>query len=212
MLNDCVFCRELQGGRDTNFARLYPELRSRVIAETESFVAFPCIGQLVDGHFLVVPRVHDCTLAQARGRIVSAGIELTALLNSAHEALGRRLSDSLLFEHGALSASDGGCGIYHAHLHVLPNAGHINGRSFIESTSSFESASLELLYEGIPHKQSYALMGSAEHGFTSWNLTAPLPSQTLRKMVAAALEIGEWDWRQAGREVSLLKSLEGVNP
>ena len=209
MPNDCVFCRELQGGRDTNFARLYPELRSRVIAETESFVAFPCIGQLVEGHFLVVPRDHDCTLAKARGRIVSAGIELRALLNSAHEALGRRLSDSLLFEHGALSTSDGGCGIYHAHLHVLPNAGHINGRSFIESTGSFESESLELLYEGISHEQSYALIGSAEHGFTSWNLPQPLPSQTLRKKVATALEISEWDWRKAGREGSLLKSLEG---
>jgi diadenosine tetraphosphate (Ap4A) HIT family hydrolase len=211
MLNDCVFCRELQGGRDTNFARLYPELRSRVIAETESFVAFPCIGQLVEGHFLIVPRDHHCTLAQARGRIGSAGVELTALLNSAHGALGRRLSDSLLFEHGALNASDGGCGIYHAHLHVLPNAGHVNGSSFIESTSSFASASFELLYEGIHHKQSYALIGGAKHGFTRWNLTEPLPSQTLRKKVAAALEIGEWDWRQAGREGSLLKSLEGVN-
>ncbi len=211
MINDCVFCRELQGSRDTNFSRLYPEHRSRVIAETESFVAFPCIGQLVEGHFLVVPRDHDCTLAQTNGRIVSAGIELTTLLNSAHEMLGRQLSDSLLFEHGALSASDGGCGIYHAHLHVLPNAGHINGRSFIEHTSSFEGNSLELLYERIPDTQSYALIGSAEHGFTSWNLTEPLPSQTLRKKVAAALGISDWDWRQAGREGSLLKSLEGVN-
>ncbi|MCX4216286.1 HIT domain-containing protein [Pseudomonas sp. MCal1] len=212
MLDDCVFCRELQGSRDTNFARLYPELRSRVIAETESFVAFPCIGQLVEGHFLVVPRNHDCTLAQTRSRIGSTGNELTALLNAAHEALGRKLSASLLFEHGALSPSDGGCGIYHAHLHVLPNAGHINCRDFIGSNNTFESKSLELLYEGIPHKQSYALIGSDEHGFTSWNLTAPLPSQTLRKKVAAALDIGEWDWRQAGREKSLLKSLEGVNP
>lgn len=212
MPNDCVFCRELQGGRDTNFARLYPERRSRVIAETESFVAFPCIGQLADGHFLVVPRAHDCTLAQTCSRIVSAGIELTALLLSAHETLGQRLSESLLFEHGAMSASDGGCGIYHAHLHVLPNAGHINGRSFIESTGNFESTTLDLLYEGIPHKQSYALIGSAEHGFTSWGLTEPLPSQTLRKKVAAALKIDQWDWRQAGREESLLKSLEGVNP
>lgn len=212
MLEDCVFCRELQGCRDTNFARLYPELCSRVIAETELFVAFPCIGQLVEGHFLVVPRDHDCTFAQTRSRIRSTGIELTALLNSAHKALGWRLRDSLFFEHGAQSAGDGGCGIYHAHLHVLPNAGHINGCCFIEGTSSFESASLEQLYEGIYHKQSYALIGSAEHGFKSWNLTEPLPSQTLRKKVAAALEVGEWDWRKAGREGSLLKSLEGVNP
>lgn len=211
MLNECVFCRELQGGRDTNFARLYPELPSRVIAETESFVAFPCIGQLVDGHFLVIPRDHDCTFAQAHSRILSAGSELTTLLKSAHKVLGRRISESLLFEHGALSVSDGGCGIYHAHLHILPNAGHINGCNFIEGSSSFESPSLEKIYEGIHHEQSYALIGSAEHGFKSWNLTEPLPSQTLRRMVAAALEIGEWDWRQAGREESLLRALEGVN-
>lgn len=212
MLNNCVFCREIQGDRDTNFARIYPELHSRVIAETESFIAFPCIGQLVEGHFLVVPREHDCTLAQTHDRIASAEGELAMLLNSAHKALGNQLSDSLLFEHGALSASDGGCGIYHAHLHVLPNAGHINGCSFFEGASSFENASLELLYEGINHKQSYALIGSSEHGFTSWNLKKPLASQTLRKKVAAMLRTSEWDWRQAGREISLLKSLEGVNP
>ena len=212
MPNDCVFCRELQGSRDTNFARLYPELHSRVIAETESFVAFPCIGQLVEGHFLIVPRTHECTLAQIHSRLASASNELSALLISAHKALGQSPVDSLFFEHGALSASDGGCGIYHAHLHVLPNAGHINGRGFIQSTTSFENESLAIIYQVIPQQQSYALIGSAEHGFASWSLTEPLPSQTLRKKVAAALELDAWDWRQAEREGSLLKSLEGVNP
>lgn len=212
MPTDCVFCRELQGSRETNFARLYPELRNRVIAETESFVAFPCIGQLVNGHFLIIPRDHDCTLAQTHCRLESADAELQALLLSAHKILGVRPRDSMLFEHGALAAHDGGCGIYHAHLHVLPNAGHIDGRSFIQSTSSFESGSLTRAYENIPQKQPYALVGSAMHGFKSWTLTEPLPSQTLRKKVAAALEISAWDWRKAGREVSLIKSLERVNP
>ena len=94
MINDCVFCRELNGSRDTNFATRYPEIQSRIIYETESLVAFPCIGQLVNGHFLVVPKNHDCTLAQTQKRLNNLNQELTHLLKEVHLVLGFELTHS----------------------------------------------------------------------------------------------------------------------
>lgn len=102
MINDCVFCRELNGSRDTNFATRYPEIQSRIIYETESLVAFPCIGQLVKGHFLIVPKNHDCTLAQTHKRLNNLNQELTHLLREVHLILGFELNNSFIFEHGAL--------------------------------------------------------------------------------------------------------------
>ena len=100
MVNDCVFCRELNGSRDTNFAERYPEIKSRVIFETESLAAFPCIGQLVCGHFLIVPKSHDCTLAQTQKRLSNFNQELSLILREVHLILGFELNDSLIFEHG----------------------------------------------------------------------------------------------------------------
>ena len=211
MINDCVFCRELNGSRDTNFATRYPEIQSRIIYETESLVAFPCIGQLVNGHFLVVPKNHDCTLAQTQKRLNNLNQELTHLLKEVHLILGFELTDSLIFEHGALGPNDGSCGIYHAHLHVLPSASQVNVSGLYNFQNKDLITNIESVLKNTSVDKPYIFAGNLKDGFYHLQLKEALPSQTLRKAIATQLDKNEWDWRKAEREENMLSILEKVD-
>ncbi|EXE93042.1 Diadenosine tetraphosphate (Ap4A) hydrolase [Acinetobacter pittii] len=210
MINDCVFCRELNGSRDTNFAERYPEIKSRVIFETESLAAFPCIGQLVCGHFLIVPKSHDCTLAQTQKRLSNFEQELFLILREVHLILGFELNDSLIFEHGALGPNDGSCGIYHAHLHVLPSTSKIAAFELYNFQNKDPMRNLESLLKNIPIDKPYIFAGNMKEGFYHTLLEEPLPSQTLRKAIANQLNTEQWDWRKSQREESMLSTLRKV--
>jgi diadenosine tetraphosphate (Ap4A) HIT family hydrolase len=206
----CVFCRELHGQRDTNFAARYPEVTSRIVAQTPSLVAFPCIGQLAPGHFLVVPKRHYCTFAEASRTNPKLIAEFTNILTDVHRLLDCKPNSSLVFEHGTSGPSDGGCGIYHAHVHIVPCSGHIDLNSVIEFSNIGIFDSITDTWPNIDDGQAYIAYGSQLHGFNATHLDQPLPSQYLRKVVANVLGYSNWDWRTHGREADLLKMLAGV--
>lgn len=205
--SDCVFCRELNGSRDTNFAKRYPEIASRIVGESASLVAFPCIGQLSPGHFLVVPKSHDATFRETATRTPDLRFEFQALVRHVHSLLDVNDQDSLYFEHGAGSATDGGCGIYHAHIHVIPNAGHLDLTKHFPTTDRTQSRLVHNAWSELPQDGPYIFYGSASQTFFSHKLDSALPSQTLRRIVASELNATTWDWREANREVSMLKIL-----
>jgi len=206
MKDNCVFCRELNGRRDTNFARLYPEFSSRVIAETVDLVVFPCIGQLALGHSLVVTKTHYTNFAEAFSEIPSLGIQLNSALAGVHELLGFEPRDTLYFEHGTITAEDGGCGIYHAHLHLVPNAGGVKVGSLSSGDPLNRKALIEA-YDATDSEKPYVLTGSDQYGFSTETLNAVIPSQTIRRKVASELGCRVWDWREAGPEEGMFELL-----
>ncbi len=205
---DCVFCRELAGSRDTNFSRRYPELSSRIVGKTASLVAFPCIGQLAAGHFLIVPKFHDTTFRETLRRTADLQLQIDSISKHVHSLLEADIHDSLYFEHGAGSAADGGCGIYHAHIHVVPNAGHINLAQHFPNEACSRSNSPNEALDSLRKEGPYILFGSPTQGFFCQSLEKALPSQTLRRLVANELQGTRWDWREAGREVGLFELVQ----
>ncbi|MXN75919.1 HIT domain-containing protein [Burkholderia sp. 4701] len=208
--DDCVFCRELAGKTNTNFARLYPDLAGggRFIASNERFVAFPCIGQLAPMHSLIIPRTHVSTMREACSQGDDWVTSFTDVLHKLNRHYGISDEVILYFEHGVREPSGGGCGIYHAHLHVLPQAGHIQPHQLgdVSHAVHFDSL-LDALSTG-ENLGDYVLTGSRKNYFAVEERADPLPSQTLRKRVADALGyVGNWDWRASGRESSLLDAL-----
>jgi diadenosine tetraphosphate (Ap4A) HIT family hydrolase len=203
----CVFCRELNGSRDTNFAKRYPEISSRIVGESASLVAFPCIGQLSPGHFMIVPKLHSRTFRETRLLTPDFQVQFTGLVKHVHALLDRDDRYSLFFEHGAESGADGGCGIYHAHIHVIPNAGHVELNSHIQLSGGSRHRLMDDLWTKLPENGSYTFYGSSTRGFFSHVLDRPLSSQYLRRSVANELNTSSWDWRQAGREVAMIETL-----
>jgi diadenosine tetraphosphate (Ap4A) HIT family hydrolase len=177
-----------------------------VIAETDDLVVFPCIGQLTLGHSLVVTKAHYSNFADAFSALPDLAIQLNSILTNAHELLAFKSEDTLYFEHGAITADDGGCGIYHAHLHLVPQAGDVR----ISSLSGNDPQNFKSLidaYFAINRDKPYALIGSEQWGFNKESLTVALPSQTIRRKVASELECSVWDWREAGQEKGMIELL-----
>ena len=202
-MSNCVICDEAQGRRSINFIDRYPEVVSRTVWSDGTVFTMPCIGQLSANHFLVMPVAHRSTWHECRheiGRLEEA-IGRTAAL------LGINAPELLVFEHGAREPRDGGCGIYHAHLHVVPVNTRLDSEGILGMTENRTASGLRTALEALTANASYALCGHWGAEFRWAALTAPLPSQYLRRRVAHALERDVWDWRAAGREPSLLSGL-----
>jgi diadenosine tetraphosphate (Ap4A) HIT family hydrolase len=194
----CDFCNELAGGIENSFARIYrPDLKSRVLLSTENFVVLPSLGQIVEDYLLLLPIKHFKALGDLPDPLLE---ELAETCNYVGKTLRDNHSSYILFEHGTRSEGVGGCGIYHAHLHVVPLKGI---KDPVEAlTSKFRYTELTHLSEirnrsaGLPAYLFYQDTDTRLYLFD----TGPLPSQYMRLLLANGVGSVAWDWRAAGRE------------
>lgn len=190
----CPFCAELEGGRLETGLAAATHVTERFVLEADHWVAFPSVSPLRTGHVLVVPRRHLCSCAQAsakeRAELDIVAAELSAKLRTSGH-------DALVFEHGVGRGRSGGCGIDHAHLHMLP----CDRDEHDEAVSALAAAlgpldrlgSLSRYLDATSGSDSYALIGSVERVFC--HVSHEIPSQTLRRAVAQAVGCPTWDWR-----------------
>lgn len=209
-MSDCVFCDEFHAGPNKNFASRYPEIRSRILWADESLFAIPCIGQLEVGHFLVIPVQHHCTLRDTNSAVGPIGANVAIAIEFACEALGLTNRELLVFEHGARDPQDGGCGIYHAHLHVVPVMRTFDLPTLFDLQLSDRAKTLDDALAKIAPGSSYALAGIWGEEFRYQPLATPLPSQFMRRKVANALGKDQWDWRQSWREPAMLEATASI--
>ena len=208
----CDFCDELSGGVDNAFYARYREsTRSRILFATENFRAFPTIGQLVEGYVLVVPVSHYSALDEMPSELLP---ELAAFCGSVRTAISQSYGPSVCFEHGARKPLNGGCGIYHAHLHIVPwNSPNSPRDLAAELKESFPCRKLETLADlavDSDGKSPYLFYEDTDHNRYRFSV-GNLPSQYMRRLVAESLGIPDWDWRAAGREERLLATLNRLS-
>lgn len=89
------------------------------LAANKEYFAIPSLGALVPGWVLICPREHRPNL-----RASFRDAELTSLRLRVSEMLTRKFTHPIrMFEHGAAEdCSATGCGVNHAHLHLVPLA------------------------------------------------------------------------------------------
>jgi diadenosine tetraphosphate (Ap4A) HIT family hydrolase len=204
--SSCCFCNELAGGR-TEFHDLYPALESRLLVEAPNFVVMPSLGQLAPGHTLLVPTQHVTSFGEldaARRR------EARALYFRWRRTLSQRFSSVVCFEHGSPpSAPSGGCGIVHAHLHVVP-LGRCDARLPASVGGGWrETDSRVWLDEAaeVSRRGSGYLMWHGPGEIAHIETAEEVPSQHLRRHVAEVLGEVRWDWRTAGHQRELVALL-----
>lgn len=192
-VDSCVFCREQNGSTDTNFARIYPNLDSRTLLESENLTIFPCIGQLTPKHSLIATKQHFNTFAQGFEVSTSMSEEVSSLISEFKRLHVDGAERLLIFEHGAVCGDNGGCGIYHAHIHLVPVADKIS----LEALYEFSNEPRYLLsdcYAGIDSGSSYVMAGYFDGELFLDAREEPLTSQYLRRKLASRLNVEEWDW------------------
>jgi len=207
-MTECEFCEEISSRSVSRFEQIYDGVTSsRIVARTERFVVLPTIGQLTAGSLLVLPTRHIETCAQLSPDERMEMMELIGDMMKQTERFG----DPICFEHGATKVSGASCGIYHAHMHIVPLPWKVQpSRLFPEHQEVSENleASLSMLGSA---KQYLLLSDGIE------NLSLELeasdrthPSQFFRKRIVDTFNLERnWDWRTyKGVEPDLLKTVD----
>ena len=207
-VGQCDFCDELSGSSQNSFAARYQgELRDRTVLSTNNFRVIPSLGQIVEGYLLVLPIAHYQALADMPIALLH---ELRELCGIVRQVVLGCYGPSVMFEHGTRTERAGGCGFYHAHLHVVP----IDGASGLTELLKHSHPCRKLGdFEDISRVRAntsylyYEDARSERYIFT----TDYLPSQYMRRLLADALGKTEWDWRKSGKEQALLATVARIS-
>jgi diadenosine tetraphosphate (Ap4A) HIT family hydrolase len=207
----CQFCSEIQGTYRTRFHDIYgPVLRTRIVADSQHFVAFPTIGQLFPGSILVVPKEHVETFAQLTSELQTEALHLIQELEPRLERYGHLF----LFEHGAQSSCGGGCGIYHAHIHLIPCPRPTKQYEIVDFRVQHASTLLEA-WSRVEDSVEYLAL---RDGFGAVGYCAPgesgmgFGSQYCRRRIVEHFDLERpWDWRAYDSvEPFLLETVEAL--
>lgn len=203
----CDFCDEFAGGLSNSFyARYQGHPDTRFVLSTENFHVFPSIGQLVDGYLLVAPKKHYTTYDEIPCVFWAEFERLHAFLKS---TLFNLYGPCMTYEHGA--RSEGGCGIYHAHMHLVPFSGATDLLGELKKRFPWHVLPKMIDLCEQQEKPSSYLYCEAPDSTRYLFLTNSLPSQFMRRLLSEALGSDDWDWRVAGREQRLLATLEKLS-
>jgi diadenosine tetraphosphate (Ap4A) HIT family hydrolase len=217
-LSPCTFCAEFRGETEGNLYRLYCGLTdapSRIVARKHDLVALPSIGQMVDGYMLVCSLSHHTSFSSYCADGMRAS-NLESFLATVQLRIGEIYGQpTVVFEHGpGVLECHFGCGVSHAHLHVVPGQVDLmpwlrrHGMVWRHCASVVDAVTTSAAKDGY-------LLYSDERGTWLHEVNSALPSQYLRRALAAVLGLGEeWDWRRSPHPERVAKVLTafGVQP
>lgn len=204
---ECEFCAELSGS-PSRFSEVYGPHTNREVARFGNLSALPTIGQLFKGSLLLVPRSHVESFAQViddfEEDLMIALTQLTAKL--------RVFGNVICFEHGATRHAQAGCGIYHAHFHLVPVPQPASVSLF---TSHYDFFAPDLIsgLRQLKDSLNYFIVRDSDGTVACLDESSRqsiLTSQFARRALAQHYKLGNcWDWRQYTRpEKWLLETVQ----
>lgn len=175
------------GCRYCEIDRHEPTVRSSAV-----LAAVPSVGSLVEGWVLAFPRQHVLALSDLSPAQWSAYVsELTQV----RSAVNDRYGETILFEHGSAgSARLAGCGVDHAHMHIVPVI--LDIRSALADMSDVVGELDWMPVEGqVPTiaGQDYLYIDDRSGRWVAYSPS--LPGQAIRRAIARAVGAPEWDWK-----------------
>jgi ATP adenylyltransferase len=187
-VSGCRFCGYLKNGAAS------PE-QWAVVAETERVVAVPSVGPLIPGWLLVMPKQHALSFgAMDSDTLAALLVDIHRIAAGWHDLFG----PLTWFEHGPAEArSSAGCGIDHAHLHLVPT-GHLDllagARDLFAELVFTEIAGLEATADPVAAGDAYLYLRTP--GGHSWLARSrDIPSQAFRRVIAHQQgHPAEYDW------------------
>jgi diadenosine tetraphosphate (Ap4A) HIT family hydrolase len=184
----------------------------RVICESPYAFSVPTLGQIVEGYCLIFSKrgVLNLTCLEMEER--RGVLDMLAVLGNAVHAC---YSSPIVFEHGsAVRRDEVGCGIDHAHLHVVPGFRAVDVARLLNRRCSFvkQHASLrKWLTDASEVRSPYVLLGSLDGPVAEYAYEEKRESQCVRRILAyLAGRPNDWDWRTARHEPALWRTLYRV--
>ncbi len=161
----------------------------------------PTLGQLFKGSSLVLPVEHVETMSEANAETIK---NLVALVSKLIDTL-KPLGVPLVVEHGAKRHTGSACGVYHAHLHVIPLPGHVTLQELLpDDCSAAESLAEAFGYLRCSANYLVCQDTLGKIGYVEANAVSPtetFTSQYMRRRLAELFELdADWDWRTYRRQ------------
>ncbi|MDP2749285.1 MAG: hypothetical protein Q8O89_00450 [Nanoarchaeota archaeon] len=187
----CQFCEEFEQGYFCLGAG--SEKFNRIIFDTDNFVVFPSLGQIVEGYLLIASKKHHISIAALPENLFS---ELKYVVDRTKIILAENYQKPILFEHGPASEREkGGCCVMHAHIHAVPV--EIDETNILKRLSKhFSSKKISSLEELKENKAApYLFFEDKYDNKFTFQIPEVIPSQYIRQVIAH--EIGQpekWDW------------------
>lgn len=200
----CEFCAELERFEMSRYAEVYGvESGKRIVYSKGMFLVMPTIGQIFFGHSLVLTRNHFCSFAEVPGKRLGALNDVIARTENALRPLGR----TVLFEHGTTPQVGGGCGIYHAHIHVIPTPGHVPPEFLLPEGYEMKNSMADALCVARQGTQ-YLLYRDMNGRFFVSYPGGKIQSQYFRKKIVDYFSLRcSWNWRDCGFEARLAEAI-----
>lgn len=186
----CPYCDALEKGffevQNQNYG-------NRILFESDNFVVFPSLGQIVEGYLLITSKKHYIGI----GNVPSGQYpELDSICQRVRRVLTDAYETPLFFEHGSISQTrKGGCCIDHAHIHAVPVkvdilqelAKHF-GYHQIENFDALKNQ----FKKGVPYFFYESNFGERY----LFEVPEIVPSQYIQQVIAQKIRKPErWDWR-----------------
>lgn len=193
--SSCYFCEEINNNRFPDEFVRNCGIVNRVLEQCDNFVAVPSLSPITLGHVLIIPKYHVTSMMQVDRAMMS---ELENFTNKIMKIIAINIGAPIIFEHGIGEGKAGGCGVNHAHLHILPMKpdSASNLQLIIDEQFSFSGATslVELLSSG-GNKKSYLLFGqNLKEIFYFYDEN--IPSQYLRRLIAKEMARLLWNWKE----------------
>ena len=212
----CEFCEELSNPESSRFAKMYASafLENRILAQHGEFIAIPTIGQLFPGSLLILTKSHIETMSTISE---ANAVDLKIFISNIEKIIGHD-REVILFEHGAKCFTGGGCGIYHAHMHLVPLPYHISADTLLvsetDSVSFKTETSLSAALHNLQTSSEYLLVRDSKYKLKYVDISAlsikKYPSQYFRKIICESFDLDRpWDWRKyADQEEYVFQTIE----
>jgi diadenosine tetraphosphate (Ap4A) HIT family hydrolase len=166
------------------------------LLETQSFVVIPSLGALVEGWVLIVPKRHEIAMGALANPLLT---ELRDLKQNVAAALGEYYrSPVCALEHGPSHAGCTlGCGVDHAHLHLVPIGFDIRAAvaPYMPDRTQWRPATIEDCRAAIRNGVGYLYL---EQPIGSGHIAtdADFGSQLFRRAIGTAVGLADqFSWR-----------------
>lgn len=189
----CEFCTEFDRGSIRSELNQHLAGRSRFFRCTAQTVVLPSVSPIRPGHVLLLPASHRRSVRQCDEEELS---ELVWLARVISELIAREDESVAFFEHGVGDSAGSGCGVVHAHLHLVPLP-----ICSIMAVSDEIARSADFIATG-PWPTILRSTGFSDTYLSFGTQTdqilvdgAVVRSQWVRQMIAHHFGQESWDWR-----------------
>jgi ATP adenylyltransferase len=201
-MNGCSFC--------TLTVRKEVQDWNRPLLESNHFMVLPSLGAMVEGWLLIAPKSHLISMGELPKELES---EFLALKREVVQLVENLYGSAVAFEHGpSATKRQVGCGVDHAHLHIVPVAHDLEAAvaPFLPADAQWKDAHPQSCRDAFRAGKDYLyLEPGSRHGRIL--VHDQLGSQLFRRAIAKCIGAEEqFNWRQHPQLSNISRTIESV--